>query len=108
MRVPHGFVKVPSAALIDGIFSFSGTIDIVLPRDEMTSLACFKETEEKGYTVDTGIVISFSAETIDDSAKDGGSHFTQCLIGICPLPTHSYQNLRLLHKITRYTLSNQG
>ena len=29
---------------------------------------------------------------IDDSAKDGGPHFTQCMIGICPLATHSYQN----------------
>ena len=36
---------------------------------------------------------------IDDSVKDGGPHFTQCMIGICPLATHSYQNLRLLHKI---------
>ena len=37
--------------------------------------------------------------TIDDSAKDGGPHFTQCMIGICPLVTHSYQNLQLRHKI---------
>ena len=29
-------------------------------------------------------------EAIDDSAKDGGSHFTQCMIGICPLATPSY------------------
>ena len=29
---------------------------------------------------------------IDDSAKDGGPHFTQCMIGICPLATHSYRN----------------
>ena len=36
---------------------------------------------------------------IDDSAKDGGPHFTQCMIGICPLVTHSYQNLQLQHKI---------
>ena len=36
---------------------------------------------------------------IDDSAKDGGPHFTQCMIGICPLLTHSYQNLQLQHKI---------
>ena len=37
--------------------------------------------------------------TIDDSAKDGGPHFTQCMIGICPLVTHSYQHLQLQHKI---------
>ena len=37
--------------------------------------------------------------TIGDSAKDGGPHFTQCMIGICPLVTHSYQNLQLQHKI---------
>ena len=36
---------------------------------------------------------------IDDSAKDGGRDFTQCMIGICPLVTHSYQNLQLQHKI---------
>ena len=30
--------------------------------------------------------------TIDDSAKDGRSHFTQCMIGICPIAMHSYQN----------------
>ena len=36
---------------------------------------------------------------IDDSAKDGGPHFTQCMTGICPLVTHSYQNLQLQHKI---------
>ena len=28
---------------------------------------------------------------IDDYGKDGGTHFTQCMIGICPLATHSYQ-----------------
>ena len=39
------------------------------------------------------------ARSIDDSAKDGGPHFTQCMIGICPLVTHSYQNLQLQHKI---------
>ena len=38
-------------------------------------------------------------DRIDDSAKDGGPHFTQCMIGICPLVTHSYQNLQLQHKI---------
>ena len=36
---------------------------------------------------------------IDDSGKDGGHHFTQCMIGICPPVTHSYQNLQLQHKI---------
>ena len=40
-----------------------------------------------------------SAATIDDYGKDGGPHFTQCMIGICPLATHSYQNLQLWHKI---------
>ena len=35
---------------------------------------------------------------IDDYGKDGGSQFTQCMIGICPLATHSYQNLQLQHK----------
>ena len=33
--------------------------------------------------------------SIDDSGKDGGSHFTQCMIGICLVAMHSYQNLRL-------------
>ena len=37
--------------------------------------------------------------SIDDYGKDGGPHFTQCMIGICPLATHSYQNLQLRHKI---------
>ena len=46
--------------------------------------------------------------TIDDSAKDGGPHFTQCMIGICPLATHSYQNLRLLHKILTTTTMAAG
>ena len=42
---------------------------------------------------------------IDDYGKDGGPHFTQCMIGICPLATHSYQNLQLQHKIlTRATI----
>ena len=36
---------------------------------------------------------------IDDYGKDGGPYFTQCMIGICPLATHSYQNLELQHKI---------
>ena len=35
------------------------------------------------------VLISWSS--IDDSAKDGGPHFTQSMIGICPLATHSYQ-----------------
>ena len=45
---------------------------------------------------------------IDDSAKDGGPHFTQCMIGICPLATHSYQNLRLQHKILTIATINLG
>ena len=36
---------------------------------------------------------------IDDYGKDGGPHFTQCMIGICPLATHSYRNLQLRQKI---------
>ena len=40
-----------------------------------------------------------SSPTIDDYGKDGGPHFTQCMIGICPLATHSYQNLQLQHEI---------
>ena len=40
-------------------------------------------------------VISCQKFAIDDSAKDGGPHFTQCMIGKCPLVTHSYQNLQL-------------
>ena len=40
-----------------------------------------------------------SVHTIDNYGKDGGPHFTQCMIGICPLATHSYQNLQLQHKI---------
>ena len=46
-------------------------------------------------------VSSFQAglRLIDDYGKDGGPHFTQCMIGICPLATHSYQNLQLQHKI---------
>ena len=36
---------------------------------------------------------------IDDYGKDGGPHITQCMIGKCPLATHSYQNLQLQHKI---------
>ena len=47
-------------------------------------------------------------DSIDDSAKDGGPHFTQCMIGICPLATHSYQNLRLLHKILTTATINVG
>ena len=36
---------------------------------------------------------------IDDSGKDGGPHFTQCMVGINPVATHSYQSLRPQHKI---------
>ena len=48
--------------------------------------------EEKFLNLPVSIVI-------DDYGKDGGPHFTQCMIGICPLATHSYQNLQLQHKI---------
>eukprot|EP00112_Aurelia_sp_Birch-Aquarium-sp1_P024106 Seg7461.1 transcript_id=Seg7461.1/GoldUCD/mRNA.D3Y31 product="hypothetical protein" protein_id=Seg7461.1/GoldUCD/D3Y31 len=65
--VPQGFIEDPSAALIHGMFSLIGTIDLLLPRDVMTLLACCNETEDKGYPVDIGIGISFSAETIDDA-----------------------------------------
>ena len=41
----------------------------------------------------------FAFTKIDDYGKDGGLHFTECMIGICPLATHSYQNLQLQHKI---------
>ena len=47
-------------------------------------------------------------EKIDHSAKDGGPHFTQCMIGICPLVTHSYQNLQLQHKILTAATINLG
>ena len=42
---------------------------------------------------------SLQSKTINDYGKDGGPHFTQCMIGICPLATHIYQNLQLQHKI---------
>ena len=49
--------------------------------------------------IDVNHLIHMQQVAIDDYGKDGGPHFTQCMIGICPLATHSYQNLQLQHKI---------
>ena len=53
--------------------------DVILTSDPFNK-ADFPSAIMDLYSVNNCIRVS----TIDDSAKDGGPHFTQCMIGICP------------------------